>query len=76
MAINPMQLLKMRERMNLFNQAHPRVQPFLAAVGAEAIREGAVLEMKVTSPEGKEYITNIRLNADDIETINMLKSTQ
>lgn len=48
--------------------------PFFQVANATAIKEGAVIEMKVTSPEGKELVTNIKLTKDDIETIQMLKS--
>ena len=32
---------------------------------------GSIMEMKVTTPEGWEYITNIRLTQDDVETLRM-----
>lgn len=72
MAVNPMELLKLRERLGLFNSEHPRVMPFFQAV-REDMREGAVLELKVTSPEGKEMLTNIRLNDEDVRTLEMLR---
>ncbi|MDO4622558.1 MAG: hypothetical protein Q4B22_06360 [Eubacteriales bacterium] len=73
MAFNPMMFMKIRERLTIFQQQHPRVMPFFQAVGAQSIREGTVLELKVTDPEGKSYVSNIRLTADDIETIQMMK---
>jgi len=76
MAFNPMAMLQMKERLNIFNQDHPRVMPFFNAVGSNALREGSVLELKVTTPEGKEYITNLRLNANDLETIDLLRKQQ
>lgn len=66
-------MMKIRERMNLFAQEHPKFGAFLNAVQADAQREGTVLELKVTNPEGKTYITNIRLTADDVQTIEMLQ---
>ena len=45
MAINPMTLLHMKERFNLFNQDHPRIMPFVNAVGSQALKEGSVLEL-------------------------------
>lgn len=73
MAINPMQLLKMKDRLNVFNSQHPKVGSFLKEVSRDAVREGSVLELKVVSPDGKEYITNIRLTADDMQTVEMIK---
>ena len=51
------------------------IQNFLNAVTREqALREGAVIELSVTSSEGKNYCSNIKLNAEDIELINQLKT--
>ena len=66
MAVNPMQLLKLKERFGIFQNQHPRA-------AKNSVREGAVLELKVTSPEGKELVTNIRLTPEDMETIEMLR---
>jgi hypothetical protein len=32
MAFNPLELLKIKKRLDLFNTAHPRVLPFMQAV--------------------------------------------
>jgi hypothetical protein len=72
MAFNPLELLKIKKRLDLFNTAHPRVLPFMQAVEGD-LRPGAVMELKVTSPEGLERVTNIRLNEDDVETFQMFK---
>lgn len=74
MAVNPMELMKYKKRLDLFNQQHPKVQAFLAAVGAQGAVAGSVIELKVTRPDGHEMISNIKLTDDDIETINMLKN--
>lgn len=71
MAINPMEMMKMKQRLELFNSAHPRVAPFFQAVRGD-LREGTVVELKVTTPEGEEKVTNIRLNSDDVETLGMV----
>ena len=73
MAVNPMELMKLGERLRIFNSQHPRIGAFLQDVNAHAIGEGAVIELKVTSPEGKEYITNIKMTKEDLETIEILK---
>ena len=72
MAINPLAMLKYRERMDKFNEDHPRVGPFFEAVANTALMEGTVLEIKATRPDGQELVTNIRLNPDDVETLRML----
>ncbi|MBO7711668.1 MAG: hypothetical protein J6S83_14460 [Lachnospiraceae bacterium] len=72
MAVNPMAMLKYKERIDQFNADHPKVRPFLAAVTGTAMQEGTVLEIRATTPDGRELVTNIRLNANDIETLRML----
>ena len=71
MALNPMTLMKLKARFSIFRQEHPKVLPFLKAVSQNALREGTVMEVKFTDPEGKEYKSNIRLTQDDLETIRM-----
>ena len=71
MAMNFNQMLKFQQIKNAFK----RFKNFLNAVTREqALREGAVIELSVTSPEGKNYCSNIKLNAEDIELINQLKT--
>ena len=72
MAINPMALLKIKERMTIFQQDHPKVGPFFGMLKGRALIEGAVYELKVTTPDGQEYVSNIRLTQNDIETIRLL----
>ncbi len=71
--MNPMDMMQMGSRLQIFNQQHPKFGAFLREAGQDAMREGSVLEMRVTSPEGKEYVTNIRLTAEDVETMNMFR---
>ncbi len=72
MAINPMMLMKMKERLSVFQQDHPKVFPFFTMLRDKAAVEGTVYELKVTTPEGESYVANIKLTANDLETIRML----
>lgn len=72
MALNPLTLLKMKDRLKVFNQEHPRVRQFFHKIKEEGLPEGSVLEMKVTLPDGREQVTNIRMTEQDVETIRML----
>lgn len=73
MAINPMAMMQLKGRLDQFNRDHPRVMPFFHMLANQAFEEGTVLELKVTTPDGKDFVTNIRLNANDLETIEMVK---
>ena len=72
MAFNPMNLMQIGNRLQIFKTQHPRVPAFCEKVGKEAIKEGSIIEIKVTSPEGKEYVTNLRLTADDMQTLDLI----
>ena len=64
-------LMKLRQRIDLFNSDHPKIGNFLRTLKSNAITEGTVIEVKVTTPDGKEYESNMRLTANDVETIRM-----
>lgn len=72
MALNPLTLLKMKDRLRVFNQEHPRVRQFFHKIKEEGLPAGSVLELKVTLPDGSEQVTNIRMTEQDVETIRML----
>ena len=74
MAMNPMQLMQLAERLRIFRSQHPKVLEFLQAVIKNNLEPGVVMELKVTDNNGKVSVTNIRLTPEDIETIEIIKS--
>lgn len=76
MDMNPMLLMQLQKRLGMFQADHPKVMPFMQAVGNTAITEGTVFAVKVTTPDGKVLESNIKLTANDIETINMMKNSK
>ncbi|SFU94858.1 hypothetical protein [Butyrivibrio sp. INlla21] len=72
MNMNPMMIMQLQQRLGLFQNDHPKVMPFLRAVGENAMQEGTVIAMKVTTAEGKTIESNIKINANDVETMKML----
>jgi hypothetical protein len=76
MGFNPFEMRKYKERLEIFNRQHPKVGAFLAAAGAQGTQAGTVIELKVTRPDGRELVSNIRLTEDDVETIQMLRQMQ
>ena len=75
---NEFQMLKFQQIKNAFkrfDQDHPKFKNFMNAVWREqALKQDAVIEISITSPEGKNYCSNIKLNAADIEMFEQLKS--
>ena len=71
MAFNPMQLVKLKDRIHLFKEDHPKFIPFVKMLRDKAAMEGTILEVKAILPDGKTYTSNIRLTPNDIETLQM-----
>lgn len=65
---------KIKGCMDRFRANHPKFPLFLNAISQEALKEGTVIEITVTTPEGKNYCSNIKLQPDDMELIETLKS--
>ena len=65
---------KIKSGMDSFRANHPKFPLFLNAVSQNALMEGTVIEINVTTPEGRNYCTNVKLQADDMEFLNSLKS--
>lgn len=75
MNLNQLAILQqLKSGIDRFRAGHPKFPLFLKAVSQDALREGSVVEISVTTPEGKNYCSNVRLNADDIELMETLKS--
>ncbi len=73
MNINPMKLLQYKNYWNQFINNHPKLPRFFEAVSKEALEAGTVVEVNVTTAEGKNYVSNIRLTESDVEMIGMMK---
>ncbi len=74
MNFNPTMLMQIQQRIQSFQQDHPKFVPFLMAIRDNALEEGSVIAMKVTTPDGRTIESNIKLTANDIETFRMMAS--
>jgi hypothetical protein len=66
--------MKVKEAWDTFSRNHPKFMPFVHAVGREAITDGTIIEIKVTSPQGKEYNTNMKITQSDLDLFEQIKS--
>lgn len=73
MAVNPMQIMKLADRWRIFSSQHPRFVDFVRDIGRSSMQEGTILELKVTEPDGRVKVTNIRLTQEDLESIGIIK---
>ena len=76
MAMNPIAMMQAAGRIKIFQEQHPKAIAFIQSISAGDLREGSIIELKVTTPEGKESVSNIKLTREDIETFNLFKNSQ
>lgn len=75
--MNPMALLSMKNAFETFKNNHPKFVSFVQAVARpEVMNEGTILECKITTPDGKEYQSNIKITQSDLELFQKLKELQ
>ncbi len=73
MALNPMQLMGLKNDLEKFKDNHPKFVQFIQAMAQSGIQEGTILECKVISPEGQEIQANIKITQDDLALFQKLK---
>lgn len=67
-------IMKMKSAWDTFNGNHPKFLPFCQAVGRGGIGVDTIIEVKVTSADGKEYNTNMKLTQSDLDLFAQLRS--
>jgi len=63
--MNPMALLKIKPLFQTFCQDHPKLLMFFSAASS-ALDEGSIIEINVTTAEGKTMKTNMKVNQNDL----------
>lgn len=71
--MNPMMLMQMKGMLDEFKRNHPKVPMFFSAA-AQSIGEGSIIEITVTSPEGKKICTNMKVTESDLRLVEQMKS--
>lgn len=75
--MNPGAIFKMKGVLEKFNQNHPKVVSYFASVfGQNGVPEGSVIELTVTKPGEEPVTTNMKVTADDVELVKLLKEMQ
>ena len=69
---NPAKLMKLKNSWDTFTQNHPKFPSFINAVQKNGLEEGAIIEINVTTVDGKQLNSNIKLTQPDIEMIRDL----
>lgn len=72
--MNPLKMLELQKEWGQFQSRHPKFPLFMQAVSQNALIEGSVVEIKVTTPDGQDYTSNLRLTSEDIDLIKRGKA--
>ncbi len=70
--MNPMSLMRLKPLFEQFRERHPKFLMFFSAAG-QCVTEESLIEISVTSPEGKKMITNMRVKQEDLALFDELK---
>ena len=64
-------IMQLKNSWATFTQNHPKFPKFLQAAGT-AVKEDTLIEIRLTTAEGKVIETNLKVKASDIELIRNL----
>lgn len=64
--MNPLRLIQLKSAWEQFKQNHPKFPRFVQA-SSPCIQEGTVIEFHITTKDGKEITSNVKLKESDIQ---------
>ena len=64
-------LMQLKNSWATFTRNHPKFPKFLQEAGT-AVKEDTLIEIKITTAEGKVIETNLKVKASDIELVKNL----
>lgn len=67
--MNPAKLFKLKGAWDKFTQNHPKFPLFINALQSNGIEEGTIIEINITTPEGKLISTNLKVTQSDKELL-------
>lgn len=66
-------IMKLTQAWNTFRENHPKFPAFLSAVKQSGIREGTVVEIVITQPDGNTIRSNVKVKQSDLDLFTSLK---
>lgn len=74
--MNPAKLFQLKSSWERFSSSHPKFPMFLRAVsGSDVIKEGTIIEVNITTDDGRNFSTNVKLTPDDMQLFSDVKDT-
>ena len=71
--MNPTDIWKIAGMKKQFDQNHPGVARFMQAISHRSLTEGTVIEVSITYPGEQPMVTNMKVNAKDLEMLQALR---
>ncbi len=71
--MNPMNLMKAKGLLARFTTNHPKILAFFKAASTQ-IGEGSIIEINVTTAEGINLCTNMKVKPEDMQLVEELKN--
>ena len=72
--VNPASIFKIKSAWEKFASNHPKFPMFMKAVTVKGIKEGTVIEVTITDPEGNPLSTNIKVTESDMQLFETIKN--
>ncbi len=71
---NPAAIFQIMNMWNRFKQNHPKFPQFLKAAAQNGMKEGSIIEINITTADGQNLSSNLRISAEDMELLEQLKN--
>lgn len=71
--MNPLAFLQIKSAWDKFQANHPKFPKFIDAVSKDGLSEGTIIEIKVSTPEGRNFHSNLKVKQDDLELLEEIK---
>lgn len=72
---NPMKLLQLKSAWESFTARHPKFASFLQVIAKGGFPEGTIIDITITTPDGKNLSSNMRVSSEDIALVQSLKDS-
>ena len=70
--MNPLTMMRLKTLLESFKTKHPKITLFFSAA-SNYIGIDSVLELTVTTTDGKSLCTNMKVTQEDLELLQLLK---
>lgn len=67
-------IMQLKGAWDTFTANHPKFPMFLRAAMAKGVKEGTIIEITITDPDGTPINTNIKVTESDLQLFETLKN--